>query len=150
MIMRSVVKHIRNDFFDKKRLYYFFNSAEVRTLRKGDVVDIIKETENSFNEFLFDKTYFLIILSSSKVNKMKNLHNKYRRLTFPDWSGLVKAIFCLTPCSADRSASLVPLDKGDRNRASAKVSGGSWTNEQSVSGANRGLITIYKEVSNET
>ena len=104
MIMRSVVKHIRNDFFDKKRLYYFFNSAEVRTLRKGDVVDIIKETENSFNEFLFDKTYFLIILSSSKVNKMKNLHNKYRRLTFPDWSGLVKAIFCLTPCSADLSA----------------------------------------------
>ncbi|RKZ30561.1 hypothetical protein DRQ33_07775, partial [bacterium] len=28
-----------------------------------------------------------------------------------------------TPCSADKSASLVPLDKGDRNRASAKVSG---------------------------
>jgi len=54
-------------------------------------------------------------------------------------SGLVKAIFCLTPCSADRSASLVPLDKGDRNRALAKVSGGSWTNEQSVSGASSGL-----------
>jgi len=45
-----------------------------------------------------------------------------------------------TPCSADRSASLVPLDKGDRNRASAKVSGGIWTNEQSASGASRGFI----------
>ena len=45
-----------------------------------------------------------------------------------------------TPCSADKSASLVPLDKGDRNRASAKVSGGSWTNKQSVSGASRGFI----------
>ncbi|RKZ30773.1 hypothetical protein DRQ33_07625, partial [bacterium] len=45
-----------------------------------------------------------------------------------------------TPCSADKSASLVPLDKGDRNRAPAKVSGGSWTNEQSVSGASRRLI----------
>ncbi|RKZ33718.1 hypothetical protein DRQ33_03660, partial [bacterium] len=31
----------------------------------------------------------------------------------------------VTPCSADKSASLVPLNKGDRNRASAKVSGGS-------------------------
>ncbi|RKZ29718.1 hypothetical protein DRQ33_08555 [bacterium] len=45
-----------------------------------------------------------------------------------------------TPCSADRSASLVPLDKGDGNRASAKVSGGSasaqgvyiWTPDQSI------------------
>ncbi|RKZ26513.1 hypothetical protein DRQ29_04800, partial [bacterium] len=45
-----------------------------------------------------------------------------------------------TLCSADKSASLVPLDKGDRNRASAKVSGGSWTSERSVSEASKGFI----------
>ena len=53
-----------------------------------------------------------------------------------------------TLCSADGSASLVPLVKGDRNRASAKVSVGSWTNEQSVSGASRGFVwTPDKSVS---
>ena len=45
-----------------------------------------------------------------------------------------------TSCSADRSASLVPLDKGDRNRASAKVSGDSWTDEQSTGGASSEFI----------
>jgi len=50
-----------------------------------------------------------------------------------------------TPCSADRSASLVPLDKGDRNRASAKVSVGSWTSERSVSEASKGFIWTPNE-----
>jgi len=52
----------------------------------------------------------------------------------------IRGNLIVTPCSADRSASLVPLDKGDRNRAPAKVSGGSWTNEQSTGGASRRFI----------
>ena len=78
------------------------------------------------------------------INVLPNPFNSSRKITVPENAKIeiydLRGNLIATPCSADKSASLVPLDKGDRNRASAKVSGGSWTNKQSVSGASRGFI----------
>ncbi len=62
------------------------------------------------------------------VNVSPNPFNSSCEITIPENADV--EIYDLrgnvvTPRSADKSASLVPLDKGDRNRASAKVSGGS-------------------------
>ena len=89
---------------------------------------------NPFNSFVVITVSYSAGVAGNSVSTKGKQRNEMT-LNVYDLRGNLVA----TPCSADRSASFVPLDKGDRNRASAKVSGGSWTSEQSVSGANRGL-----------
>ncbi len=86
---------------------------------------------------------FDMVPSTFRISVSPNPFNSSVKITVP--AGAEVEIYdirgnVVTPYSDGKPSSFVPLDKGDRNRASVKVSGGSWTNERSAGGASRGFV----------